>query len=96
MLHNQYGTNVIFNRLYIAYWHPQSKRQLEFFGHINRAEGKYKQVLSGKICGTKRRGRQRTHSRIFVTRKESPNNGRTDDREDWRAMVADVCNRPGK
>ena len=34
----------------------------------------------------------------FVTRTESPNNElirRTDDREDWKAMVADVCNRPG-
>ena len=29
---------------------------------------------------------------------KSPNNeriGRTDDREDWKAMIADVCNRPG-
>ena len=34
----------------------------------------------------------------FVTRKESPNNeliGGTGDREDWKAMIADVCNRLG-
>ena len=33
----------------------------------------------------------------FVTRKESPNDAlirRTDDREGWKAMIADVCNRP--
>ena len=38
-------------------------------------------------------------SENFVTRKESPNNeliGRTDDREGWKAMIADVCNRPGR
>ena len=30
--------------------------------------------------------------------KKSPNNElfkRTDDRQDWKAMIADVCNRPG-
>ena len=31
------------------------KRQLQFFGHINRADGLEKQILSGKIWGTKRR-----------------------------------------
>ena len=34
----------------------------------------------------------------FVTRKDSPNNGligRTDDREDWEAMITDVCNSHG-
>ena len=34
----------------------------------------------------------------YSTRKESPNNvlfGRTGDREDWKAMIADDCNRPG-
>ena len=33
----------------------------------------------------------------FVTREESPNNeliGRTEDREDWKAIIADVCSRP--
>ena len=34
----------------------------------------------------------------FITRKESPNNElirRTGDREDWKAIIADVCNRLG-
>ena len=78
------------------------KRQLQFFGHINRADGLEKQILSGKICGTKSRRRQRTKYtdslNNFATKKESPTNkliGRTDDREDWEAMVADVCISPG-
>ena len=80
------------------------KRQLQFFRAyiINRADGLEKQILSGKICGTKSRGRQRTKYtdslNNFVTRIESPNNElirRTDDREGWKVMTADVCNRPG-
>ena len=78
------------------------KRQLQFFGHIKRADGLEKQILRGKMCGTKSRERQRTKFpdslNNFVTRKESPNNElirRTDDREDWKAMIADVCNKPG-
>ena len=34
----------------------------------------------------------------FVTIKESPNNElirRADEREDWKAMIVNVCNRPG-
>ena len=81
---------------------PIRKRQLQFFGHIIRADGLEKKILSGEICGTKRKGRQ--HPKYtdslnnFVTRKESPNNElirRTDDREDWEAMITDVCNSPG-
>ena len=73
------------------------KRQLQFFGLINRADRLGKQILSGKICGSKSIGRQRaksTHSlNDFVTRKETPNNEfvrRTDDGEGWKAMIADV------
>ena len=58
--------------------------------------------MIGKICGTKSRGRQGTQYtdslNNFVTRKEYPNNElirRTDDREYWKAMIADVCIRPG-
>ena len=54
--------------------------------------------MSGKICGTESRGRQRPkytdNLNNFVTRKESPNNElirRTDDREDWKTMITDVC-----
>ena len=81
---------------------PSEKDNYNFLGHINRAVGIEKQLLSGKICGTKSRGRQLTKYtdslNNFVTRKDSPNNElirRTDDREDWKAMIADVCNRPG-
>ena len=79
------------------------KRQ-KLFGPIKRADALEKQMLSGKIRGTKSRRRQRTKCtdslNNFVTRKESPNIeliGRTDDREDWKALIADnyVCNRLG-
>ena len=50
----------------------------------------------------KSRERQRTiytdSLNNFVTRKDSPNNElivRADDRKDWKAMICDVCNRPG-
>ena len=73
-----------------------------FFWHLIRADGLEKQRLSGKIFGTKSKGRQRTKYtdslNNFVKRKESPSNElirRTDDREDWEAMIADVCNSPG-
>ena len=36
------------------------KRQLQFFWHLIRADGLEKKILSGKICGTKSKGRQRT------------------------------------
>ena len=52
------------------------KRQQQVLGFMIRADGLEKQVLSGKICGTKSRGRQRTKYtdslNNFVTRKESP------------------------
>ena len=51
------------------------KRQLQFFGRINRADGLEKQILSGKICGTKSRRRQVTKCTDsldnFVTRKNN-------------------------
>ena len=36
------------------------KRRLQIFGHKIRANKLENQMLSGKNCGTKRRGRQRT------------------------------------
>ena len=36
------------------------KKTTTIFGHVNRADGLEKQILSGKTCGTKSRGRQRT------------------------------------
>ena len=77
------------------------KRQLQCFRHLHRAYGLGKQIFSGKICDTKSRGRQRTKytdSLDNLVTKESPNNEltrKTDDKEDWKAMIADVCYRLG-
>ena len=85
-----------------TYSKPSEKDNYNFFGQINRADGLEKQILSGKICGTKSRGRKRTKytDRLnnSVTRKESPNTElirRKDDIEGWESMIADFCNRPG-
>ena len=79
------------------------KRQLEFFGHINRTDGLEKQLLCGKISGKRSIGRQRTKYtdslNNFTTKKQSPINDlirRTDNREEWKSMTVDVCNRPDK
>ena len=54
------------------------RKRLKLFGHIKRADGLEKQILSGQICVTKSRGRQRTKYtdsvNNFVTRIEYPNN----------------------
>ena len=78
------------------------KKTTTIFGPITRADRLKKQILSRHIFGTKSRERQRTKYtdslNNYVTRKEYPNSElirRTDDREDWKAMIADVCNRPG-
>ena len=74
-------------------------RQMKFFEHIMEWK---KQLLCGKICGMKSRERQRINYtdslNLYITKKESPNNElikRTGNREEWRAMVVDVWNRPG-
>ena len=74
------------------------KKTTSIFGRINRADG----LKKANIEWRRSRGRQRTKYtdslNNFVTRKESRNNEFimiTDDREDWEAMIADVCNRPG-
>ena len=73
------------------------RKTTTIFGHINRADGLEKQILSGKISGIKSRGRQHTKYtdslKTFVIRKECSNNElirRTDDREGWKAMIADA------
>ena len=72
------------------------RKRLKSFGHINRANGLEKQMLSGKICGTKSRGSQHTKYtdslNNFITRKESPNNElirKTDYIKNWKAMIGD-------
>ena len=71
------------------------------FWLINRADGLEKQILGVKICGTKSRRWQRTKYtdslNDYLTRKESPNSeliSSSDHREDSKAMITDVCNRP--
>ena len=77
-------------------------KKITIFRHINRTDGLETQTLSGKIYGTKSRGRQRAEYtdslKNFVTINESPNDEiirRTDDKEDWKATIADVCDRLG-
>ena len=77
-------------------------RQMKLFGHIIRADGMEKQLLCGKICGTKSRATQRINYtdslNLYITKKESPNNEliRTaGNRKEWRAMVVNVWNRAG-
>ena len=64
------------------------RKRHKLFGPINSTDGLEKQILSGKI-----RLKCTDSLNNFVTRKESPNIeliGRTDDREDWKAMIADM------
>ena len=78
------------------------RRQLHFLGHLYRKDGIEREILVGRIDGKRARGRQRTSylgNLIEWTNEENrqivPFLRRADDRETWRAMVADVCNRPG-
>ncbi|GFR71049.1 endonuclease-reverse transcriptase [Elysia marginata] len=78
------------------------KRPLSFVGHIYRQDDLERLARTGHVQGKRDRGRQR------VTFLHSLNQGVTqgtrskteflrlaDDREEWRLMTADVCNRPG-
>ena len=76
------------------------KRQMEFLGHIRRTDGIEKLMLSGKIEGKKSRGRQRIKYldslKNYVAQDPMDNIEllrRTDNREEWQALVVDVCSR---
>ena len=76
------------------------ERQLKFFGHIIRKRSLEHLILTGKIEGKRSRGRQRityTESLKCATQRRSSTElfHLTGDREAWKSMVADVCNRPG-
>ena len=58
------------------------KRTTSIFGYITKADALEKQILSGQEADEQ----SRNNELIMIT----------DDREDWEAMIADVCNRPGK
>ena len=78
------------------------KRQLQFLGHLNRHKGLEHLALTGKIEGKRSQGRQRTKY-LNSLNKWTTNNGLdnnrflriSDDREEWRVMITDVCFRPG-
>ena len=74
------------------------KRQLKFLGHICRRKGLEFLSLTGKIEGTRSRGRQRItfldSLSSFVTGNNKDNIAllrMTEDRDRWRIMIADVC-----
>ena len=64
------------NRIQKIPTQKHQKKTITIFGRIKRADGLEKQIFSGKICGTKSRGRQRTKYTDslsnFVTRTEFP------------------------
>lgn len=72
------------------------KKQLNFIGHIMRADGLERNCLLGRVEGTRSRGRQRI--KYMDALLEQLGDGRrvvdlvrlADDRTDWRSMVADV------
>ena len=78
------------------------KRQMEFLGHLNRHKGLEHLALTGKIEGKRSRGRQRLNFlnslNEWMTNKEKDNISFlrvSENREEWRTMITDVCLRPG-
>ena len=72
------------------------KRQLKFLGHICRHKGLEFLSLTGKIEGTRSRGRQRITFLVTGNNKDNIALLRmTEDRDRWRIMIADVCSRQG-
>ena len=75
------------------------KRQLSFFGHICRKDGIEKLVLTGKLEGKLGKGRPRTSYLNSLKKWTGLDKANADfirladNREDWRNMVNDVCNR---
>lgn len=81
------------------------EKQMKFFGHIFRKQSIEHLILTGKISGKKGRGRQRLmyleSLKKYIQNRVRPNLTTPElfrlagDRKEWRAMVADVCSRPG-
>ena len=77
-------------------------RQMHFVGHVFRKDGIEKTSMTGKIEGERGRGRQRLTYLQSLTNWATNNQinntsllRMAEDRQDWRDMVADVCNRQG-
>ena len=70
------------------------KRQLTYFGHLSRHNGIQKDILDGRVPGTRARGRQRqkwTDGLQRVTGLQGYElRRRAEDREKWRSMVANL------
>ena len=78
------------------------KRQMQFLGHLNRHKGLEHLALTGKIEGKRGRGRPRVtyleSLNRWVTGKNQSNVGflrASEQRNEWRVIIADVCSRPG-
>ena len=78
------------------------KRQMQFLGHLNRHKGLEHLALTGKIDGNRSRGKQRlnflNNLNFWATNRETDNISFlrvSEDREEWRAMITDVCYRRG-
>ncbi|GFS16781.1 eukaryotic translation initiation factor 3 subunit F [Elysia marginata] len=79
------------------------KRQMEFFGQINRHDGLEKLMLHGKVEGRRARGRKRqtfmnSLSRFINTSNKSLSKleilRQTEDRKAWKSLIVDVCTKP--
>ena len=75
------------------------KKTTTIFGHINKGGGLEKQKISLFVVPKAEEDNAQNIDSLnnFVTRKVSHNDEfirRIDNREDWKAMIADVCNRP--
>ena len=79
-----------------------SKRQMEFFGHVCRRRGLEFLSLTGKVEGKRDRGKQRTTflDRLFNSATGGQSKGLnflklSDDRDVSRGMAANICSRSG-
>ncbi|GFN91482.1 endonuclease-reverse transcriptase [Plakobranchus ocellatus] len=77
------------------------QRQLQFLGHICRHKGLEHLAITGKIEGKRSGGRQRItfieNLKSWAIGKGSNNNSirLTQNRYEWRNMIANVCSRQG-
>ena len=77
------------------------KRQMLFLGHVCRTKDIERLMLTGKIEGRKSRGRQRLKYmdslRGYIAQEHTNEEilEKAGNRESWRTLVADICNRCG-
>ena len=71
---------------------------MKWYGHVTRASGLAKTVLQGTVWGGRRRGRQRKrwedNIRDWTGLELSDAVRRTEEREEWRMLVATSCGAP--